>query len=250
MLFAQVKGILGRLRRLMGRRVLGQNSVMTQRTVGGAFRPSRAALVGRFTYLPDTQRWWWSEAMFRIHGFEPGQVVPTTELVMCHLHPEDVPAAKETLEAVVERREQFSFVHRICTATRTQRVVIAAGHLDDGDGIPVVTGHLIDITDLRQEAIDTELDSAVADFVDHRAVIEQAKGVLVQLYSVDADTAWALLRAFSADSNRKVRDIAQTLVTAASGDRTPIKHRAVSAHVMLERLFGDASGAGEHPHEH
>ena len=227
----------------MGRRVVGQNSVMTQRTVGEAFRASGAALVGRYTYRPDTQEWWWSETMFRIHGFEPAQVVPTTELVMCHLHPEDAPAAKKTLEAVVERGEPFSFLHRICTATQTQRVVIAAGHLDDGDGTPVVTGHLIDITDLRQEAIDTELDSAVADFVAHRAVIEQAKGVLVQLYSVDPDTAWALLRAFSADSNRKVRDIAQTLVAAASCDRTPIKHRAASAHVMLERLFGDAPEA-------
>lgn len=227
----------------MGWPVRGQNQVMTQRAAGDAFSASRAALVGRYTYWPDTEEWWWSETMYRIHGFEPGEVVPTIELVMRHIHPEDVAAAWETLEGVVERREPFSFLHRICTATQSQRVVLAAGHLDDSDGTPVVTGHLIDITDLRQEAIDTELDSAVADFVDHRAVIEQAKGVLVQLYSVDADTAWALLRAFSADSNRKVRDIAQTLVTAASGDRTPTKHRAVSAHVMLEQLFGDAPEA-------
>lgn len=223
---------------------------MTQRTAGDAFSASRAALVGRYTYRPGTETWWWSETMFRIHGFEPGEVVPTTELIMSHLHPDDVPTAWETLEAVVGRQEPFSFLHRVRTATGSERVVIAAGHLDDHDGTPVVIGHLIDITDLRQEAIDTELDSAVADFVDHRAVIEQAKGVLVQLYSVDADTAWALLRAFSADSNRKVRDIAQTLVAAASGDRTPTKHRAVSAHVMLDRLVGDAPEASDASRQH
>ena len=52
-----------------------------------------------------------------------------------------------------------------------------------------------------------------------------------------ADTAWALMRAFSEDTNRKVRDIARVLVEAATADRTPTKHRPVSAHVMLERLY-------------
>jgi hypothetical protein len=205
-----------------------------------AFRAPHAALVGRYTYWPGTDTWWWSDAMFRIHGFEPGSVVPTTALVMRHIHPDDVEAAWESREKVVERHEPFSFLHRIVTATAERRVVIAAGHLDCDGGAPIITGHLIDITDVRREAVDSELDRAVDDFVGHRAVIEQAKGVLVQLYSVDADTAWALLRAFSTDTNRKVRDIAEVLVQAASDDRTPSKHAPASAHRMLERLYADA----------
>ena len=88
--------------------------------------------------------------------------------------------------------------------------------------------------------MDTELDQLVDDFAGHRAVIEQAKGVLVQLYSVDVDTAYALLRAFSSDTNRKVRDIAQVLVDAASCDLTPAKQRPPSTHHMLERLYADS----------
>ena len=84
---------------------------------------------------------------------------------------------------------------------------------------------------------------SVLEFVDHRAVIEQAKGVLVQLYSVDADTAWALLRAFSADTNRKVREIARVLVDAASADRTPTKHRAGSAHMNELIALSQPSGS-------
>jgi hypothetical protein len=206
---------------------------------GGAFKAPHAALVGRYTYCPGTDAWSWSDTMFRIHGFEPGSVVPTTALVMRHIHPEDVEAAWQSREQVVERHEPFSFLHRIVTATGTTRVVIAAGHLDCDGGAPIISGHLIDITDVRREAVDTELDRAVDDFVGHRAIIEQAKGVLLQLYSVDADTAYALLRAFSADTNRKVRDIAEVLVQAASSDRTPSKHRALSAHRMLERLYAD-----------
>ncbi len=213
------------------------------RARGDRFEASHAALVGRYTYRPDSDEWWWSDTMFVIHGFEPGTVVPTTELVMRHIHPEDVPAAWESREALLARSEPFSFLHRIRTARNEVRVVLAAGHLEHEDGTQVVHGHLVDITDLRQDAVDTEVDTAVVDFVEHRAAIEQAKGVLVQLYSVDTDTAWALLRAFSADSNRKVRDIARVLVEAATGDRTPTKVGPVSPHVMLERLYADVPEA-------
>ncbi|NPC41897.1 PAS and ANTAR domain-containing protein [Nocardioides sp. zg-1230] len=214
-----------------------------ERARADRFMASAAALVGRYTYRPETDEWWWSDTMFMIHGFEPGAVVPTTELVMRHVHPEDVPAAWESREALLERCEPFSFLHRIRTARNDLRVVLAAGHLEDEDGTPVVHGHLVDITDVRQDAVHTEVDTAVVDFVEHRAVIEQAKGVLMQLYSVDTDTAWALLRAFSADTNRKVRDIARVLVDAVAGDRTPTKVGPVSAHVMLERLYSDVPQA-------
>ena len=210
---------------------------MSERSAGYAFRAPHAALVGRYTYRPATDEWWWSETMFRIHGFEPGAVVPTTALVMRHIHPEDIDAAWQSREAVVERQEPFSFLHRIVTAASESRVVIAAGHLEDDGGTPVVCGHLIDITDVRREAVNAELETAVLQFVGHRAVIEQAKGVLMQLYSVDAETAWALLRTFSADTNQKVRDIAEVLVAAARDDRTPTKHGRASAHHMLDHLY-------------
>ena len=216
---------------------------MATRPSGGAARAPRSALVGRYSHRPDVDAWWWSDGMFRIHGFEPGQVVPTTALILSHVHPEDREAAWEVREAVLERDEPFSFPHRITTARGAERVVIAAGHVEHHDDDLVVVGHLIDITDVRHEAVATEVDTAVEDFIGHRAVIEQAKGVLVQLYSLDPDTAWAVLRAFSADSNRKVRDIAALLVEAAGENLTPTRGRAPSPHLMLERLYADAPGA-------
>lgn len=204
---------------------------------GGEFPASCPALVGRYTYRPKTDEWWWSDNTFRIHGFDPGSVVPTTDLAMRHIHPDDLDRAWESREAVVAEQEPFSFLHRLITASRAERVVLAAGHLEDHDGEPVVNGHLVDITDVREDAVNVELDSAVSAFVGQRAVIEQAKGVLMQLYSVDADTAWALLRAFSADTNRKVRDIADFLTAAASKNVTPVKGRAPSVTLMLEQLY-------------
>lgn len=217
---------------------------MATRSSGGVSGAPPAALVGHFSHRPGTDAWWWSDGMFRIHGFEPAEVVPSTELVMSHIHPDDREAAWASREAVLDG-EPFSFVHRITTAAGRERVVVAAGHVEGHD--EVVVGHLIDITDVRQDAVARELDGAVEDFVEHRAVIEQAKGVLVQLYSVDPDTAWAILRAFSADSNRKVRDIADLLVEAAGDNLTPTRGRSPSPHVMLQRLYADAPGRASAP---
>jgi hypothetical protein len=199
---------------------------------------SSSTLVGRFTYIPATEEWWWSDGMYRIHGFEPGEVQPTTALVRRHVHPDDLDAAQASRDVVLERQEPFTFPHRILTATEQVRVVIAAGHVHVEDGEPVISGHYVDVTDFRQDAVNIEVGQAVQDFAEHRAVIEQAKGVLMQLYSVEADMAWSLLRAFSSDTNRKVRDIAEVLVEAASEDRTPAKPRSVtSAHDMMESLY-------------
>jgi PAS domain S-box-containing protein len=215
---------------------------MTSDPPVAATRAPHAALVGRFAHRPDADEWWWSEGMYRIHGFEPGEIVPSSALVRSHVHPDDRAAAEESRREALERGEPFSFVHRITTAAGRDRVVVAAGHLEhEDDETPVIVGHLIDITDVRQEAVDRQLDGAVEDFVESRAVIEQAKGVLVQLYSVEPDTAWAVLRAFSADSNRKVRDIAGLLVEAAGDNLTPTRGRSPSPHVMLQRLYADAA---------
>ncbi len=97
-------------------------------------------------------------------------------------------------------------------------------------------GHLIDLTDVRQDAVAQGVDPAVVDFNEHRAVIEQAKGVLMQIYSVDAQTAFAVLRAFSMDANSKVRDVATLLTSAAATDLTPPKGRGPSAQDLLEAL--------------
>jgi len=48
---------------------------------GGPAVPARS---GRFSLEVATGAWWWSDETYRIHGFEPGEVVPTTRLVLAH----------------------------------------------------------------------------------------------------------------------------------------------------------------------
>ena len=54
-----------------------------------------------------------------------------------------------------------------------------------------------------------QLQQAVAS----RDVIGQAKGILMERHGLDADRAFAVLVRYSRDSNLRLRDVAQTLVT-------------------------------------
>ena len=182
-----------------------------------------SALAGRFTYRPATDTWTWSDGMFRIHGFEPGEVVPTTALVMAHIHPDDVESAWNTRDRALEHGHPIVFAHRIHPVDQPMRLVIAAGHTEEDAEGPLLKGHLIDVTGGDEEALQPHMDQVVQDFTEHRAVIEQAKGVLMQLFSIDAATAWEMLRAYAQHTNRGERVIAESLVVAATNDETPAK---------------------------
>jgi hypothetical protein len=46
-------------------------------------------VAGSFRYHAREDRWEWSDEVAVVHGYEPGTVNPTTELVPSHKHPDD-----------------------------------------------------------------------------------------------------------------------------------------------------------------
>jgi AmiR/NasT family two-component response regulator len=56
-----------------------------------------------------------------------------------------------------------------------------------------------------------------------RAVIDQAKGILMERHKLTADQAFQLLAKASMATNRKLRDLAETLV--ATGELAQPPHR-------------------------
>jgi AmiR/NasT family two-component response regulator len=76
-------------------------------------------------------------------------------------------------------------------------------------------------TSLAGDSVAEQLSAAQAKIaqlevaVEHRTVIGQAVGILIERYHVDADTAFDALTRVSSQTNRKVYDIAQEL--AATG---------------------------------
>lgn len=75
-------------------------------------------LVGRFTYDVFSGTWWWSDEMFQIYAFAPRSVAPTTELILSHVHPDDLVRTQHLLDAAVSHGRPFSSHHRIVDARR------------------------------------------------------------------------------------------------------------------------------------
>jgi response regulator NasT len=85
---------------------------------------------------------------------------------------------------------------------------------------------------LRQERVKPILDMAIIRFnafsrltreleetrsrLEGRQIVDRAKGILMQTRGLSEDQAYALLRGTAMNQNRKIAEIAQSLVTAAA----------------------------------
>ena len=92
-----------------------------------ALTGSTTETVGRFSYDVPTDTWWWSTSLYTIHGFTPGEIVPTTALMLAHQHPDDRAGAVQLITAAVTAGKPFSSRHRILDAQRRVHTVVTIG---------------------------------------------------------------------------------------------------------------------------
>lgn len=182
--------------------------------VVSALAAGRPRRIGRWTYDVASDSWQWSDTLFLVLGFEPRQIVPSAAVLAAHLRPDDADRGFDAVETAFRTGEPFSFYSRMVDAHGTHRTVLLAGHGEPGDdgSVPQVHGYLVDLTDAAREASRADVEEALAGALDHRAVIEQAKGVLIAQRHVDAEQAFEILREASQRYNRKLRDIAFGIV--------------------------------------
>lgn len=197
-------------REALMRAVVEESDLSAVDSVLGLGDPQR---VGRFRFFLDGHRWEWSDAVARMHGYKPGQVQPTTELLLRHKHPED----RERVAAVLERvmkGKPFSSRHRIVdTAGRTHCVVVAGDRMvDDTGALAGTSGFYVDVTD----SLHTDITNVLSAVADARSRIEQAKGVLMIAYGISAERAFDILVWRSQESNLKVRDVAGRFLDAVA----------------------------------
>jgi PAS domain S-box-containing protein len=187
----------------------GQSADVEQALAGGA--PQR---VGWFRFYFDDQRWEWSEQVQRIHGYEPGTVTPTTDLVLAHKHPDDRGQVAATIDEILNTRKPFSTRHRIVdTSGDVHYVVVVGDQLHDGEGTVIGThGFYVDVSRLPDPEDEDRLTEKLAEIAGKRAAIEQAKGMLMLIYGIDDDAAFNLLKWLSQDANVKLRRLAEQVV--------------------------------------
>lgn len=172
------------------------------------------ARVGRFTYDIPAQSWEWDSEVFRIHGLEPGSITPTTDYMLNCKHPEDRERVASVLVQASATGEPFSVSYRLIGADEIERrvVLVCEGGVCEDDEVTSVDGYYIDLTaDFRAES-EAHANEAVAASVEHRAIIEQAKGSVMVAYGLNADQAFGMLQWWSNHRNLKVRELAARLV--------------------------------------
>ncbi|MEV6275342.1 PAS and ANTAR domain-containing protein [Nocardia sp. NPDC051832] len=196
----------------------------------------RSQSIGSFRFWSADQRWEWSDEVAVLHGYEPGSVLPTTELMLSHKHPDDRDEVAHTLDAVTTTGEPFCSRHRIIDTGGEIHEVLVVGDqlLDDLGQVLGTTGYYIDVTETLQENRRATLDEALPDLIEARAVIEQAKGVLMLVYGVGPEQAFKVLQWRSQETNVKLRRVAELLVGAIGElGGAPVGFRSRFDHLLL-----------------
>ncbi|WP_354531011.1 PAS and ANTAR domain-containing protein [Nakamurella sp. UYEF19] len=179
--------------------------------------------VGWFDYSVTADTWTWSPGLYEMHGFEPGEIVPTTAVFVAHKHPDDRAHTDQVLAAVLATGAPYCCRHRIVTSRREIRTVvtIGRGYLDGSGRVASVQGYFVDITAAAVHASRQELNEAVNRSSAARADIEQAKGALMMVQGVSADDAFAVLSWHASHGNMKLRDVATTITGGISRPLAP-----------------------------
>ncbi|HWJ67786.1 MAG TPA: PAS and ANTAR domain-containing protein [Nocardioides sp.] len=175
---------------------------------------------GRFVFNVATSTWEWDEDVYRIHGYLPGEVEPTTELVMRHKHEQDREFVERTLAEAIADGSPFNIYYRILVGDEVRRVVLVGeGEYDDGHPhggrVDRLVGYYLDLSPEMEVETSAAADAAVAASAQARDTIEQAKGILMLGYGLDADAAFAMLKWWSRNRNVKVRAVADRLIQVA-----------------------------------
>ncbi|WP_369797868.1 PAS domain-containing protein [Nocardia sp. BMG111209] len=92
---------------------------------------------GGFRFWFTSRRWEWSPEEYRMHGYEPGEIVPTTALLLSHKHLDDRHHVAEAITRSIEQGEPFSSRHRFLdTSGAVHTVMVVADRLVDDTGHP------------------------------------------------------------------------------------------------------------------
>jgi len=202
--------------------------------------------VGSFRFWFVSQRWEWSDEVARMHGYQPGSVVPTTKLLLSHKHPDDRAHVQDLLDYALQSGGSFSSRHRFVDTRGAvhDAIVVADRMLDETGAVVGTAGYYIDLTDTfdetRDETRQEVLDAALPDLFESRAAIEQAKGVLMAVYRVSAEQAFRVLQWRSQETNTKLRSLAKQLVSevgalppAAADVHSRFDHLLLTVHTRV-----------------
>lgn len=122
---------------------------------------------------------YWSDEVFRIFGYEPGQIDVSNENFFRSVHPEDRAAIQTAISRAIETQSQFNIEHRIIRPDGDERIVHEQSEIlcDEKTGQPLkMIGTVQDVTDrlLAENAL-RESEERFSAFMAHSPVLTWIK---------------------------------------------------------------------------
>lgn len=110
---------------------------------------------GSFEWFEGVDHFFWSEELFRIHGYEPNSIEITLNFYTSLIHPDDLEKCKNYVSSMFTNKTNFAFEYRIIRPDKTVRYAYLTAKLvlDDQENIVKIIGNLQDITELKNAAI-------------------------------------------------------------------------------------------------
>lgn len=172
-------------------------------------------LVGRFEYSSISGRWHWDDAAALLHGLAARPPSLTNDELLRIVHEEDRERVAVTLDGLPAGGFRLSY--RVPAEVAPRSLLLVAPEVSRHEAGFQAEGLVVDLSADLREAGEMAGRAAVEAVMEGRGAIEQAKGVLMLVYSLSEDQAFQLLRWWSRNHNVRVRLLAERLVAAAQG---------------------------------
>jgi PAS domain S-box-containing protein len=187
------KAVAGNGRESTERALLAQRAQQLERRARQLDEAELLVDLGSFDWVPGTGELHWSNAHYRLWGYQPGTVTPSFEVFKGRLHPEDAERVLAALQQALTGQCRYDCQHRLLLDDGRQRHIHARGEVFfNAAGEPErMIGAVLDITERVQAEDALRLYEFVLD------AIPDPVGV------VDGDTRYRLAnRAWLAANDR------------------------------------------------
>ncbi|MEA2527826.1 MAG: hypothetical protein QOF73_5053 [Thermomicrobiales bacterium] len=121
-------------------------------TEAALMEAQRVAHLGSWDWNLSTGDQGWSDEAFRIFGYEPKAFLPTWNIFLRCLHPDDRASVDQAVHDALYTGERFSLDHRIVRPDGSERILHAEGEIVFGAGGEKqrVVGTIQDVTERKQ----------------------------------------------------------------------------------------------------
>lgn len=155
-------------------------------------RCQTVARVGSWEYDPGTNEVWWSDEIYRLLGYRPGEVEPDFDLVLELAHPEDREKVRNATLTAVENNSIYNIDHRLIRPDGVEIVVHERGEVicnDDGSVIQMI-GTVQDITDRKrmEEALQQAHDEMEQRVVERTEQVRRQAEIIDQIHDAIVST--------------------------------------------------------------